>query len=130
MKYEKSLYKVTPKDFKRKFDYGLQNASTTVDINLVVFGIFDTSSVKWTYFITSVAISTNSSFISSDVHGSSRMNQSFSPLSIYGIETYGLQVKTKEEGIKWIDEFKMKWETGSNDLVSEQRDKKLNEILK
>ncbi len=23
----------------------------------------------------------------------------------------------------------MKWETGSNDLISEQRDKKLNEIL-
>jgi hypothetical protein len=38
-------------------------------------------------------------------------------------------VKTQEEGIKWCEDFKMKWDTGSNDLVSEVRDKKLNEIL-
>lgn len=43
---------------------------------------------------------------------------------------YGRLVQTFEEGRKFCDEFKMKWETGSNNTTSEQRDKKLEEILK
>jgi hypothetical protein len=46
------------------------------------------------------------------------------------IAKYGRLVQTFEEGRKFCDEFKMKWETGSNNTTSEQRDKKIEEILK
>lgn len=35
----------------------------------------------------------------------------------------------KEDAIKYIDDFKIKWETGSNQTVQEKRDKKLGDIL-
>lgn len=39
------------------------------------------------------------------------------------IEAYGKQVANKEEGVKFIEEYKCKWET------QEMRDKKIGEIL-
>jgi len=131
MKYEKLLYKATPKDFKRKFEYGMSTGSSIVDINIHLYGIFDTNIVKWTYFISSVVQHGNSNYISNDIQsGSSKISGQFTTHSVFNIETFGLQFKSKEEAIKWVEDFKMKWETGSNDLVSEQRDKKLDEILK
>ena len=35
----------------------------------------------------------------------------------------------KEEGIKFIQEYKIKWETGSNNTTEELRDQKLDELL-
>lgn len=42
---------------------------------------------------------------------------------------YGKMFEYKEDAIKYIDDFKIKWETGSNQTVQEKRDKKLGDIL-
>ncbi len=33
------------------------------------------------------------------------------------------------KGIKYLKDFKIKWETGSNDTLTEIRDKKINDII-
>lgn len=38
--------------------------------------------------------------------------------------TSKLNLKNQKEGIEFIQDFKIKWETGSNDSKSELRDKK------
>ena len=45
------------------------------------------------------------------------------------IVRYGKEFKTKEEGIKFIQDYKIKWETGSNNTTQEVRAKKLDDIL-
>jgi hypothetical protein len=58
-------------------------------------------------------------------------------LSVYGVfETtydtitrYGKKFETKEEGVKFIQEYKIKWETGSNSTTQEVRDQKIDDIL-
>jgi len=42
---------------------------------------------------------------------------------------YGKEFKTKEEGYKFIQDYKIKWETGSNNTSEEVRDQKLDELL-
>jgi len=45
------------------------------------------------------------------------------------VQKYGKEYTSKEEGIAFIEEYKTKWETGSNSTIEEKRDKKLSQIL-
>jgi hypothetical protein len=45
------------------------------------------------------------------------------------ITKYGKKFETKEEGIKFIQDYKIKWETGSNNTIQEVRDQKIDDIL-
>ena len=45
------------------------------------------------------------------------------------LSRYGKEFKTKEEGYKFIQDYKIKWETGSNNTTEEVRDQKLDELL-
>ena len=123
-KYHKILSKIEPKELKRIIGFG----TTQHQVYLVTFGLFDTQSANWKYYLTSCIEKNGEVYLTDDV---CKFNSSTSTIAtITTIPMYGREIKTPEEGLKWSEEFKMKWESGSNDLLSEVRDKKLDEILK
>ena len=93
------------------------------DIELGIYGIFDTKKVKWNYFIISYYNDGSGFRLSEDVC------TRYCTATYDTIEGYGKQVTNKEEGVKFIQEYKIKWETGSNNTTEEIRDKKLDDIL-
>src|ERR1035437_4849385 len=115
MKRGKILYKTNFKDYK----------SVGVDVDFSIYGIFNTETVFWNYYVIS-SISCVSGFkLTKDIC-------SCSTSYVAGqddISRYGKDFKTKEEGILYIHEFKDKWEYGSNDTRQEKRDKKLDDLL-
>ena len=119
MLYHRIISKVEPKDMVRNIGPNLNLSQIIIGI----IGIFDTETVKWKYYISSFVNS------SSTIYLTTELCKSYCSMSTSTIGQCCKEVKTIEEGEKFISEFKMKWETGSNDLISEQRDKKLNEIL-
>ena len=104
-------------------------AHTKNDVHLCAYGLFDTEKALWKYYLVSYA----------DIEGTghNKLVQDFAnkrvqdpmPFSIYNIENYYNSKPTLEECAKYIDDYKIKWETGSNSSTQEQRDKKLKEIL-
>ena len=123
-KYFKTLSKIEPKDMKRSVQ------GTNHQVILITFGIFDTQSAHWKYYLTSCIDRNGEVYLTDEVCKFSSTSSSTSVATTGTIQMYGRELKTSEEGIKWAEEFKMKWESGSNDLLSEVRDKKLDEILK
>lgn len=119
MLYHRIISKVEPKGMVR------QVTNSSNQINIGVIGIFDTEQVKWKYYIASFLLINSGNTI----YLTSELSKSNSIISVNSIGQYCREVKTIEDGNKFISEFKMKWETGSNDLVSEQREKKLDELL-
>ncbi len=120
--YSRIINKTEPKDLKRNY-FG-----TNHQVFIVTFGIFETQTSTWKYYLTSCIDRSNQLSITCDVCKLSG-GQEVASATIGSIQVYGRPLKTPEEGIKWAEEFKMKWESGSNDLLSEVRDKKLEEIL-
>lgn len=88
------------------------------DILFSLYGIFDTTSTLWSYWV----ISHSNGELTNDLCSST------SNLDVYNVKS-GKYFKTKEEGIQFIKEFKIKWETGSNDTLSEMRDRKIDDII-
>ena len=125
-KYYRILSKIEPKELKRIIGAG---GSTQHQVYLVTFGLFDTQLASWKYYLTSCIEKNSEVYLTDDVC-KFNSSTSISMATITTIPMYGREIKTPEEGLKWSEEFKMKWESGSNDLLSEVRDKKLDEILK
>ncbi len=99
------------------------HTSNSKDVDLSIYGIFDTKKVLWEYYVIS---HTNApTQITQEVCSNSYSMGA----DLNNIEGYGKKVKTKEEGIKFIEEYKIKWETGSNETLQEKRDQKLDNIL-
>ena len=125
MLYHKTLSKLEPKDLKKSIE------SSSYQIFIVVFGMFETQAAHWEYYLTSCIDRNGSVYITDEIcKFPSHLGRTFTPATTSAISNYGRKLKTLDEGVKWAEEFKMKWESGSNDLVSEMRDKKLEEILK
>ncbi len=90
-----------------------------------VYGIFDTRKVSWSYYVISFenVASGSGMRLSPEICGWSTV------ASYDSVEKQGKKFNTKEEGIKFIQEYKIKWETGSNNTTEELRDKKLDDLL-
>lgn len=104
--------------------------SEGLDVELSVYGIFDTGKVFWKYYVIShIPILSNGGLptfrLTADICTCSTMGCP----SFDSISSYGKLFKTKEEGIAYIQEFKDKWEFGSNDTRQEKRDQKLEDVL-
>ena len=93
--------------------------------NLGVYGIFNTIKVEWKYYVISYIIksSSNNIFLTSEICSYSQ------EATFDSVRRYGKEFKTKEEGVQFIQDYKIKWETGSNNTTEEIRDKKLDDIL-
>ena len=50
-------------------------------------------------------------------------------MTIDNIRSYGKRFDTKEECDKFLTEYKDKWELATNDTRSENRDKKITDVL-
>lgn len=123
MKYCRQIHQIKPNGFSRTID------NKKVDVYLAVYGIFDTEKVHWDYYYVS-AYDLQNGLVKMTNDCSPKLGTGGCYIGADNLKFWGTQCKTPEEGVKWCENFKMKWETGSNDLVSEVRDKKLNEILK
>jgi predicted DNA-binding protein YlxM (UPF0122 family) len=96
------------------------------DVDLSVYGVFETVKVEWKYYVISYYNKPNSSFmLTMDVCGCSYNQEA----TYDSITKYGKKFETKEEGIKFIQDYKIKWETGSNNTIQEVRDQKIDDIL-
>ena len=126
MIYPKILSKLEPKDMKKAID------SSSYQIVIVVFGLFETQTAHWEYYLTSCIDKNGTVHITDDIGKLPTQGLSITAqtATTNSISIYGRKLKTLDEGVKWAEEFKMKWESGSNDILSEVRDKKLDEILK
>jgi hypothetical protein len=114
MQKGKFIYKSKIKEYK----------SNGLDVELGIYGIFDTKKVKWSYYIISYVTDPQSNMkLTEDICGRT------TSASYDTIEAFGKQVNNKEEGVKFIEEYKCKWETGLNETTQEMRDKKIGEIL-
>jgi len=92
--------------------------------NVGVYGIFSTTKVEWKYYV--ISYSTN-------INGGVKLTPEFCSYAQEGtyesITRHGKEYKTVEEAKKFIQEYKIKWETGSNNTTQEVRAKKLDDIL-
>ena len=50
-------------------------------------------------------------------------------MDLNAVQKYGKEYPSLEEGKVFIEEYKTKWETGSNSTLEEKRDKKLSQLL-
>ena len=94
-----------------------------VDIQFSVYGLFDTEKVLWTYRVISHIPDGKGFRLTGDICGYDN------PGTLDTIKNYGKKFDTKEDGVQYIQEFKDKWEYGSNDTRQEKRDKKIDDIL-
>lgn len=90
--------------YEINYDFGYNHPTTFKNTTIWVRGDFHTDESKWDNF----RVVAN-------------------PYSFFNKGS--IPVNNKEEGIKFIDDLIKKWETGSNDLRIEDRDKKINDIL-
>jgi hypothetical protein len=110
----KMIYTTHPKDYKTNGN----------DIQLGVYGIFNTVKVLWTYYVISYYHKANGVMcLTEDICGR------YVDATYDSIESYGKKFDTVEDGRKFIEEYKVKWETGSNNTAQEIRDKKIDELL-
>lgn len=118
MEKGKFLYTTTIKDYQR----------AKVDVKFSVYGLFNTEKVTWSYYVISHIPTTSPSgagtgALTCDI---CRYDQQ---LTQDNIKSYGMKFNTKEEGIAFIQEYKDKWEYGSNDTRQERREEKINDVL-
>ena len=92
--------------------------------DLGVYGIFSTTKVEWKYYVISYKTNANGGVsLSSELC-------SYSQEGTYeSIIRHGREYKTVVDAKKFIHEYKVKWETGSNNTTQEVRAKKLDDIL-
>jgi predicted DNA-binding protein YlxM (UPF0122 family) len=82
--------------------------------------------VEWKYYVISYYNKPNNSFVLTKDVCLCTFNQD---ATYDNISKYGKKFNTKEEGIQFIQEYKIKWESGSNNTTQEVRDQKIDNIL-
>jgi len=111
----KFLYNLTIK--------GIRNGN---DLELGVYGLFNTEKIHWTYYMVSYYKNTQGGlYLTDDVCSNSYAQEA----NYDSIKKYGKTCNTVDEGKQYLESFKVKWETGSNNTTAEIRDKKLDELL-
>jgi hypothetical protein len=114
MKRSRILYEKDIKDHKDK---------SGEDVKLGVYGVFDTNAVRWKYYLISFYVKSNNITMTEDLCVCSSL------LNPSSAQSYSKEIESVDEGVKFIDEYKSKWEHGSNDPRDKIRDEKIDEIL-
>jgi len=104
------------------------------NIHLGIFGVFDTFNVKWTYYVCPFIKEKFLFFtirvkITNDILLGNNSTTTESP-DIRNLAKFGKKFNSIKESSDFINDFKIKWETKSNDSKSVIREDKLKEILK
>lgn len=91
--------------------------------NLGIYGIFSTTKVEWKYYVISYSTNSNGVKLTPELC-------SYTQEATYEtIARQGKEYKNVEEAKQFIQEYKVKWESGSNNTTQEVRAKKLDDIL-
>jgi intein/homing endonuclease len=96
------------------------------DLNVGVYGIFESTNSatgRWKYYLISYSLKNNL------IQLKSEWRPYYMEATYNNIESHSKSVQSVEEGKKICEEYKSKWETGSNDTLQHKRDEKLTEIL-
>lgn len=109
----KNLYSLGPKDL----------VTDGKQVELVAFGLFNTVNQVWKYYVCSIISDKSGYLMTTDLH--SYRNS----CTIDNISSYGRDFKNLEDAKKFINNFRDKWETGSNEPKQEVRDAKIKDIL-
>lgn len=102
------------------------DSGSKFDVTLCSMGLFDTTEAKWKYYVCPTIQTSRGIFLTSDLV----IGTSHDSLSTSNIPRYGKRFNTLDECIIFINEYKMKWESGSNDTKQEIRDRKIDELTK
>lgn len=98
------------------------------DMKIAVCGIFDSIAIHWDYFAVSFITVNGTMRLTSDLGKSANI-----PITMNGdignVRTYFRKFETQHEAESFLKEFKLKWETASNNTAQVVRDEKLKEIL-
>ena len=92
--------------------------------NVGVYGIFSTTKVEWKYYVISYNATANGG-----LKLTSELCSYVQEATFESVARHGKEYKTVEEAKQFIQEYKIKWETGSNNTTQEVRAKKLDDIL-
>jgi len=94
------------------------------DISLRIIGLFDTIKMLWTYHVVSTGTWIGKIRLTSDLH----TNMYSDVYTVDNIKLHGRKFNTRQEAESFINEFRVKWETSSNNTIQEIRDEKLKEL--
>ena len=98
-------------------------------VNISLYGIFDSEIILWKYYVVStIKNSTSDQTTPCIVKKGCILSDAY--VTELSLPTRGVEFKNTKEAIDFINDFKTKWETKSNDSKSIIREEKLNEILK
>lgn len=89
-----------------------------------VYGIFDTNKVLWKYYVISYNTASNNGIILKPELCNVNLEATYDK-----IERFGKEFKNVDEAKEFIQVYKVKWESGSNNTTQEVRAKKLDDIL-
>lgn len=91
--------------------------------DLGVYGIFSTTKVEWKYYAISYNTNTNNK-----INLTSELCSYTQEATYESIAREGKEFKTLEDAKEFIQNYKLKWESGNNNTSQEIRDKKLNDL--
>lgn len=111
-------------------DYENQYEGKKIKIELATYGIFDSINIHWEYYAISMASIGGVYRPTGDLSKSSLSTSVLSSLDASNIRSYYRKFETQVESDNFLKEFKLKWETASNNTTQIVRDEKLEEILK
>mgnify|MGYP001204077536 CR=1 FL=1 len=99
-------------------------------VNLSLFGIFDSEAILWKYYVLSVIKNpSSSSEQTTPCIQKKGCNLADAYISEFSVPLRGIEFKNIKEATDFINDFKTKWETKSNDSKSVVREEKLKDIL-
>jgi len=98
---------------------------TKSDISLRIVGLFDTITMIWTYHVVSTGTwGANRVELTPDLHDRVYSGE----YTLNNVKSHGRKFDTQQEAESFVNEFKIKWETASNNTLQEVRDEKLKEL--
>ena len=119
MKREKNLLRVKVEDYSITSPSGIKT-----NLNLNVYGLFDTISLIWEYYVLSTITENGNVIVTPDVSKSPKIATAYREQ----LETIGIKFPDLESAKKFVNDFKSKWESGCNITLEESRDKKITQI--
>lgn len=95
------------------------------DVDLSVYGVFDTTKVEWKYYVISHKNQNGVDKLTSDICTYSMTID----LTISNVTGYGKRFNDIDEAKEFIMNYKSKWESGLNNTTQAIRDKKIDDVL-
>jgi hypothetical protein len=98
------------------------------DMKIAVCGVFDSISIHWDYFAVSFITVSGTMRLTADLSKNTNMISTMTS-DIGNVRSFFRKFETQHEADSFLKDFKLKWETASNNTTQVVREEKLKEIL-